>query len=128
MTRKILVIDDDADFAEATSTLLRAKGFSVVTAAGGEEGYSKARLENAQAILLDVMMSHHSEGIDIARRLAEDPATKLIPIIMITGIQKSLGLPAAIEPDASWLPVKVILVKPVRPEELLRAVREALKT
>jgi CheY-like chemotaxis protein len=128
MTQKILVVDDDADFSEATSTLLRAKGFTVVTAAGGEEGYAKARLEKPHAILLDVMMSHDSEGIDIARRLAEDPATKLIPVIMITGIQKSLGLPAGVEPDSSWLPVRIVLEKPVRPEELLKAVKEALKT
>jgi CheY-like chemotaxis protein len=128
MTHKILVVDDDADFTEATSTLLRAKGFSVVTASSGEEGYSKARLEKPHAILLDVMMSHASEGIDIARRLAEDPATKLIPVIMVTGIQKSLNLPAAVEPDTLWLPVRIVLEKPVRPEELLRALKDALKT
>jgi two-component system, OmpR family, alkaline phosphatase synthesis response regulator PhoP len=126
MNPKILVVDDDVDFVEATTTLLEAKGYAVVSAANGEEGYAKAKAEKPNAMLLDVMMAHDSEGFDTARKLAEDPATKGIPIVIITGIRKSKALPFSFEPDEDWLPVKVVLEKPVKPDELLKTVKEAL--
>ena len=124
---KILVVDDDADFVDATATLLRAKGYTVVSAPCGEDGYTKARSEKPDLLLLDVMMAHDSEGFEIARRLREDPATKTIAVIMITGIRKAMGLPFGFDPDEAWLPVRAVLEKPVKPEELLRKIEEALK-
>jgi two-component system, OmpR family, alkaline phosphatase synthesis response regulator PhoP len=124
---KILMVDDDADFVEATATLLRAKKYTVVSSPNGEEGYKKAKSEKPDLMLLDVMMTTDNEGFEIARRLKEDPATKTIPIIMITGIRKTKGLPFGFEPDADWLPVKAVLEKPVKPDELLKKVEEALK-
>jgi CheY-like chemotaxis protein len=126
MKTKILVVDDDVDFQEATSTLLEAKGYDVVTASNGEEGYQKAKTEKPNVMLLDVMMAHDSEGFDVARKLKEDPATSKIPVIMITGIKKAKGLPFSFEPDPDWLPVKAVLEKPVKPDELLKTVKDAL--
>ena len=124
---KILVVDDDADLVEATSNLLRAKNYTVVSALNGEEGYAKAKEEKPDLMLLDVMMTHDSEGFEIARRLKEDPATKSIPVIIISGIRKVKGLPFGFDPDDDWLPVKAVLEKPVKPDELLKKVEEALK-
>lgn len=126
MKNKILVVDDDVDFVEATTTLLEAKGYDVVSATNGEEGYTMAKVEKPCAMLLDVMMTHDSEGFDVARKLKEDPATKAIPVIMITGIRKSKALPFTFEPDEDWLPVKVVLEKPVKPDDLLKTVKEAV--
>jgi CheY-like chemotaxis protein len=126
MKSKILVVDDDVDFVEATTTLLEAKGYDVVSAANGEDGYTMAKAEKPCAMLLDVMMAHDSEGFDVARKLKEDPATKGIPVIMITGIRKSKALPFSFEPDEDWLPVKVVLEKPVKPDDLLKTVNEAV--
>jgi two-component system, OmpR family, alkaline phosphatase synthesis response regulator PhoP len=78
-------------------------------------------------MLLDVMMTYDSEGFDVARKLKEDPDTRRIPIICITGIRKALELPNGFEPDADWLPVKAVLEKPVKPDRLLKAVADALK-
>jgi CheY-like chemotaxis protein len=126
MKNKILVVDDDADFVDATTTLLEAKGYSVVSAANGEEGYQKAKCEKPHCMLLDVMMAHDSEGFDVARKLKEDPATKDIPVIMITGIRAAKSLPFGFEPDEDWLPVKLVLEKPVKPDDLLKNVKEAM--
>jgi CheY-like chemotaxis protein len=124
---KILLVDDDADFVEATSTLLKAKGHTVVSASNGEEGYAKARTESPDLMLLDVMMTHDSEGFDTARKLKEDPKTKALPVVIVTGIRKAKGLPFSFEPDEDWLPVKAVLEKPVRPDDLIRTVVDALK-
>lgn len=124
---KILVVDDDVDFLEATSTLLQARGYTVFTAPGGEAGYTSAKADSPDLMLLDVMMAHDSEGFEIARRLKEDPATKQIPVIIISGIRKVKGLPFGFEPDADWLPVQAVLEKPMKPDELLNAIETALK-
>ncbi|OGJ90207.1 MAG: hypothetical protein A2487_07460 [Candidatus Raymondbacteria bacterium RifOxyC12_full_50_8] len=126
MAKKILLVDDDADFVEATATLLEAKGYATVSAGNGEEGYQKAKTEKPDLILLDVMMATDSEGFETARKLKDDAATKAIPVIMITGVRKAKNLPFKFEPDADWLPVKAVLEKPVKPEVLLSAVQKAL--
>jgi two-component system, OmpR family, alkaline phosphatase synthesis response regulator PhoP len=127
MESKILVVDDDVDFQEATKNLLEAKGYIVVTASNGEEGYQKAKAEKPDLMLLDVMMANDSDGFDTARKLKEDPATKDIAIIMITGIRKAKGLPFSFEPDPDWLPVRAVLEKPVKPDELLKMVQKAIE-
>lgn len=124
---KILIIDDDADLVDAMVNLLQVKGYTTVTAHNGEEGYAKARAEKPDLMLLDVMMEYDYEGFDIARRLKEDPSTKNIPVIIVTGIRRAKGLPFSFEPDTDWLPVKAVLDKPVKPDMLLKKVEEALK-
>ncbi len=127
MSRKVLVIDDDATFVEAVTTLLEAKEYAVVSAENGQEGFQKAKSESPDIILLDVMMTHKTEGFDIARNLKSTPETKDIPVVMITGIRKEMNLPFGFEPDEDWLPVKVLLEKPIKPELLLKAVEENIR-
>lgn len=126
MGKRILLIDDDADFREAVGTLLEAKGYAVDAAADGKEGVSKAQSVNPDLIMLDVMMTHQSEGFDVARALKADKATEKIPVILVTGIRKEMNLPFGFEPDEAWLPVKAVLEKPVKPDLLLKTVEEAL--
>jgi len=127
MAKKILVVDDDSDFREAVSTLLEAKGYKVLFADDGESGYAKAEKEKPDLILLDVMMTHRTEGFDIARRLHTDPATKEIPVITVTGISKETDVAFKYEPDEVWLPVRAVLEKPIKPEVLLRMIAENVK-
>jgi CheY-like chemotaxis protein len=127
MSKKILIIDDDADYVDAMSTLLTAKDYVVVSAPNGEEGFKMAKKDKPNLILLDVMMTHKSEGFDIARNLKGDEATKDIPVIMITGIRKEMNLPFGFEPDSDWLPVKTVLEKPIKPDTLLKAVEENIQ-
>ncbi len=126
MGKKVLLVDDDADFKEAVSVLLEAKGYEVLMAATGSQGYDLARQERPDIILLDVMMTHRTEGFDIAHKLHGDPLTKDIPVIMVTGICTETGVAFRYEPDEVWLPVKAVIDKPVRPEVLLKAVEESI--
>jgi len=126
MAHKVLIIDDDPEFIEATSNLLDAQGYIVVSAPNGKVGIAKAKEENPNIILLDVMMTHDTEGFEVARELYKDPKLKNIPVIIISGIRKEMDLPFGFESDDAWLPVKGVLEKPVKPEVLLKTVRQCI--
>jgi two-component system alkaline phosphatase synthesis response regulator PhoP len=125
-SKKILLIDDDVDFVAANRLLLEAKGYCVVKAYDGDSGIALAKEEIPDLILLDVMMTHDTEGFDVSRRLKDIPELKNTVVIMLTGIKRALNLPFSFEPDSGWLPVKAILEKPIPPEKLLREVGAAL--
>ncbi len=127
MAKKVLMIDDDPEFVDAISNLLDAKGYEVYTASNGKDGVAKAKAEDPDLILLDVMMTTKHEGFDVARELHEDPKAKSTPIIMMTGIRKEMNLPFGFEPDDTWLPVKNVLEKPVKPEVLLKAIEDNIR-
>ncbi|MFH1857146.1 MAG: response regulator [Candidatus Omnitrophota bacterium] len=127
MAKKILVVDDDMDFKEAVKMLLEAKGYEVITACDGQEGIKKAKEEQPALILLDVMMVHKTEGFETARKIKEDETLKNIPVILTTGIKKSMNLPFNFEADETWLPVKTVLEKPIKPEALLAEVEKYVK-
>ena len=126
MAKTILMIDDDPEFVDATTNLLDAKGYRVVSAGNGKDGVAKAKAEKPDLILLDVMMTTKSEGFDVAREMHADAKLKDTPVIMITGVRREMNLPFGFEPNEEWLPVKAILEKPVKPEELLKKVQESI--
>ena len=127
MAQKILIIDDDADFREAMTTLLTSNGYEVAAAAEGKSGLEKALAEVPNLIILDVMMAHETEGFEVARNFQANEKTKNIPVIMVTGIKKEMDLGYDVNPDKHWLPVKAVMEKPVQPEEILKIIEESLK-
>jgi len=127
MVNKVLMIDDDPEFVEAISNLLDARGYDVHTASNGRDGVAKARAENPDIILLDVMMTTKDEGFNVARELHESETLRSTPIIVMTGIRREMNLPFGFEPDETWLPVKKVLEKPVKPEVLLAAISENIR-
>ena len=126
MAHKVLVIDDDHDFVESVVNLLEARGYTVASAYNGADGVDKAKAETPHLILLDVMMTTKDEGFNVARELHEIEDLKGTPVIMVTGVRREMNLPFGFEPDETWLPVKEVLEKPVKPENLLNAVSKAL--
>ncbi len=126
MAKTILMIDDDPEFVDATSNLLDAKGYDVISAPNGKEGLEKAKKNKPNLILLDVMMTTKSEGFDVAREMHKIDSLKKTPVIMITGVRKEMNLPFGFEPDDTWLPVQQVLEKPVKPDVLLDAVSKAI--
>ncbi|MHC4237099.1 MAG: response regulator [Planctomycetota bacterium] len=127
MAQRILIIDDDIDYVESIVNLLEAKGYTVASAHNGADGVASAKADKPDLILLDVMMNTKDEGFNVARELQEIEALKGTPVIMCTGVRREMNLPFGFEPDQTWLPVKQILEKPLKPETLLDAISEALK-
>jgi CheY-like chemotaxis protein len=123
---RILVVDDDNAFVESVTAVLEGDGHTITAAHNGADGFRMAKKDKPDLMILDVMMTNDSEGFEVARKLHEDAETKNMPVVMITGIRKAKGLPFGFEPDADWLPVNAVLEKPVKPEVLLKKIKETL--
>ena len=82
---KILVVDDEQDICEILQYNLETEGYEVVTANSAEEAL-ELPLQEYGLILLDVMMDEMS-GFQMARKMKDNPATALIPIIFITALE-----------------------------------------
>jgi CheY-like chemotaxis protein len=115
----ILIADDDPVFVASMTSVLRTR-YGVRTAANGSEALTSVRDDPPDLVILDVMMDHMSEGFDVARSLRLSDETSLIPIIILTGVDRVYNL--RMEVDESWVPADHYLEKPVDPTELLRIV------
>jgi len=95
MKANILVVDDEPDLLDLICTNFTSAGFNVVTAASGGEALRQARKLQPQLILLDVMLPE-MDGLEVCKLLRRDPATRSIPIVMLTArameIDRVLGL------------------------------------
>jgi DNA-binding response OmpR family regulator len=82
--RRVLCIDDDPQFVQALKIRLESRGIAVVRATTGLDGYCSALGESADAILLDYQLPNGC-GDYILEQLKANPATKDIPVIVISG-------------------------------------------
>ena len=123
---KILLIDDDVDFVEATKTILESKPYEVIVAHEGDEGLQKAREGNPDLILLDVIMPV-KDGFTAAEQLKKDPQLSKIPILMLTAFSSKRGETSIPVSRGFTLEAEDYLEKPISPEELLAKVAEHLK-
>jgi len=120
MEKNVLIIDDDLDIVESVKLLLENNGYRVFTAFDGQEGYRKITENRPDIVLLDIILTTEDEGIKLARNLRSDPALSSIPVLMLTSIRKDSS------EEVAKLPVDGYLEKPVKPSQLLSAVREVL--
>jgi DNA-binding response OmpR family regulator len=80
---KVLVIEDDRSLAEVLSYNLKGAGYEVLVATDGQDGLLKAETKSPDLVVLDLMLPV-VDGLDVCRRLRAQPATREIPIIMLT--------------------------------------------
>jgi len=121
---KVLVVDDDPDFVKVTSKVLEKAGYDVVSAANGAKALKAMRQDTPDVVLLDIMMSYILDGLDVSREMAEDPALKDIPVIMVTSLTGVQG--SGMFPTDEYVPVDEWLSKPVDPDRLVTRMGEAL--
>jgi putative two-component system response regulator len=117
----ILVVDDNVENALLMRDLLATKGYDVVIALHVEQAEFEIRQHLPDIILLDVVMPGKS-GYELCRELKEDPITRLIPIVMITGLTDREDRVRGIEAGADEF-----LNKPIFAEELFARVKSLLK-
>jgi CheY-like chemotaxis protein len=118
---KVLIADDDPDFVEILTMILKKEGYETDSAASGGEALSKMRASRPDVLLLDVMMSTVLDGVNVSFEIAQDPGLKDIPIVMISSIPDSPN--AAQFPTDEYIPISAWITKPIQPEQLLKTVK-----
>lgn len=122
---KILLVDDDQDFLDATKQILVANRFEVITARDGEEGIQRAKTENPDLIFLDVIMPG-KDGYTVCYELRRNPQTRPIPIIMLTAIGQQLSRPEYAVDIAIDHLADDFIDKPVDTQTLLKKIEKHL--
>lgn len=121
MRKTVLVVEDEPDAAELVEYNLKAGGMKVVIAGDGPAALRKARSEQPDLIVLDLMLPE-IDGIQVCKLLKQDPATKTIPILMLTAkateVDRILGLELGADD---------YVTKPFSPRELVLRVKNLLK-
>ena len=118
----IAVIDDDPDILDASSLVLKAKGYEVITADNPDDGYKIVKEKIPDLIILDVMMEEPDDGFFLAQKLRKENID--IPIIMYTSVSKALGLEFA---ASEIVPVDDFVEKPISPATLVDKVEKLLQ-
>ena len=82
---RILVVDDTPANVKLLVDVLTVKGYDVASAVNGEEALEKVASNPPDLVLLDIMMPGLS-GYEVCRRLRDDPATALLPVVLCTSL------------------------------------------
>ena len=118
--KKVLVVDDSATETYELSNILSKYGYEVYSAETGEAGVALARQSPPDLVLMDIVMPGIN-GFQATRQLTRDPATRGIPVIMVTTKNQ--------ESDREWSRkqgARGYLVKPVPEKELINTIETVL--
>jgi len=119
---KILLVDDEVSLVGMVQMRLEAAGYEVITASDGQEGMDKAKSENPDLILMDVMMPK-VDGYKACGLLKNDARYSKIPIILFTARAQKDDTEVGKEVGAD-----AYITKPFEPPVLLAKIEELLKS
>lgn len=117
----ILIVEDNPESLDILQARLTANNYEVITAPDGEAGLAMAREKQPDLILLDIMMPK-MDGIEVCRRLKEDPSLPFMPIIMVTARADSKDVVAGLGAGGDEY-----LTKPVDHAALVARVKSMLR-
>jgi DNA-binding response OmpR family regulator len=123
MSKKILIIDDEADTRAFLEALLTDNGYQTATAADGDLGISKAKEFKPDLVTLDIIMPNQT-GVKFYRELSKDKMLSKTPVIILSGVTRYKELFAR---DHATMPKPFAFVeKPLDKQELLDKIKKAL--
>jgi two-component system alkaline phosphatase synthesis response regulator PhoP len=115
--KKVLVVDDEMYIGQLIKKAL-GNNYNVILASNGEDALNAARTEHPDLVLMDILMPK-LDGYTACYQIKNDPVTKTIPVIMLTGIGHDLNRKLAEGMGANGY-----ITKPFNPNELLNTVRQ----
>lgn len=118
---RILIVDDEEDILKLLEYNLSKEGYGVSRAVTGEEALVKAKAEQPDLVILDLMLPGIG-GLDVYRALRANPATDKIPIVMLTAKGEETDIVTGLELGADDY-----ITKPFSPKVLLARVRAVLR-
>ncbi len=118
---KILIVDDEKDIVDLVAYNLEKEGYGTLKALDGEKALQLVRTKAPDLVVLDLMLPG-IQGLEVCKRLRQDPSTAWIPIIMLTAkgeeIDKVLGLEVGADD---------YITKPFSVKELMARVKALLR-
>lgn len=120
MNRSVLICDDDTHIRCILAAKLRAAGWTVFEARDGEEGYDAARANLPALVLTDYQMPG-TDGMAMTQRLAAEPATRAIPVIMLTARGHNLD-----DGDKAKTNIRAVIDKPFSAKQVLACVEQVM--
>jgi phosphate regulon transcriptional regulator PhoB len=121
MGGRVLIVEDEADIRDLLAFHLEREGYHVTRSRSGADALRQVRARPPDLILLDLMLPELG-GLDVCRRLRQDPRTASVPIVMLTArgeeVDRILGLELGADD---------YVVKPFSPKEVVARVRAVLR-
>ncbi len=117
---KVLVVDDEINITQILEFSIGAEGYEVISASNGEEAIEKARSEQPDLIILDIMMPR-IDGYEACRILKANPVTKNIPVLLLTAKGRDIDKRLGYEVGATDY-----IVKPFSPNKLIDRIHKLL--
>jgi len=121
VSKTILICDDELFILRAVSLKLTGAGYQTLSATDGAEGLDVALREQPDMIITDCQMPQMT-GIELCERLGQEPTTRNIPVVMLTG----KGFELDEQETRQQLGIRALLSKPFSPRELLALVDSIL--
>ncbi len=121
MAKTILTVDDSASVRQMVTFTLKGAGYNVLEAVDGEDGLKKLNSTGVDMVITDLNMPK-LDGIGFILKIRANPASKFIPVIMLTTESQAEKKQAGKAAGATgWI------VKPFKPEQLLDVVKKVLR-
>jgi two-component system, chemotaxis family, chemotaxis protein CheY len=120
MAKKVLIVDDSASMRQLIAFTLQKAGYDVAQGVNGKDGLAQLEKHTPQLVISDLNMPE-MDGLEFIRQLRSRPASKFIPVLMLTtetdGAKKQEGKSAG---ATGWI------VKPFQPDQLLQVIARVL--
>ncbi len=121
MPSRVLIVEDEPDIRGLLVFHLEREGYQVVRSSDGADALRQVRARPPDLVLLDLMLPG-MDGLEVCRRLRQDPATAPLPIVMLTAkgdeVDRVLGLELGADD---------YIVKPFSPKEVVARIRAVLR-
>src|SRR5262245_22545474 len=121
MPGRVLVVEDAPDISGLLTFHLEREGYQVVQSRNGLDARQQVRARAPDLVLLDLMLPG-IDGLEVCRRLRQDPATRGLPVVMLTAKGEEVDRVLGLELGADDY-----IVKPFSPKEVVARVRAVLR-